>query len=92
MAEAYQGAKVMAKQDRLLTGTFGSILFDTGIVDAGLPQNPIGSIADHVISQGGYLGTPRHDDRFIPYQGIVTPGPVNVDPINPGFLLLLIRS
>lgn len=75
----------MAKQDRLLTGTFGSILFDTGIVDAGLPQNPNGSIADHVTSQGGYLGTPRHDDRFIPYEGIAVPGPVNVDPINPGF-------
>jgi len=86
MAQAYPGAKVMATQDRLLTGTFGSILFDTGVIDAGLPENPAGSTAEHIATQGSYLGTPRHDDRFIPYYSTLTPGtPANVDPNNPGF-------
>jgi hypothetical protein len=85
MAQAYQGAQVMAAQDRLLTGTFGSILFDTGIIDAGLPENPSGSTAEHLVTQGSYLGTPRHDDRFIPYHNLVAGDPLNVDPTEPGF-------
>lgn len=75
----------MAKEDRLLTGTFGSILFDTGIIAAGLPENPAGSTAEHIATQGTYLGTPRHDDRFIPFNNPLGGNPVHVDSRHPGF-------
>jgi hypothetical protein len=77
----------MAKQDRLLHGQFGTMLFDTGIIPPGTLVNPGGSTVSHVNTQGGYLGTPSHDDQFVLYRDIVTGAnpPTNIFPSYPGF-------
>ena len=75
----------MAKQDRLLHGQFGTILFDTGIIDPGLNENPAGSMVEHQTNRGIYLGTPSHDDTFVQYRDLVTGLPAPISQTNPGF-------
>jgi hypothetical protein len=77
----------MAKQDRLLHGQFGTMLFDTGVIERNQLVNPGGSTVSHVESIGAYLATPSHDDEFVIYRDLITGAnpPSNINQSYPGF-------